>query len=307
MADPTRPLRRRAAAATETLTRIGLSRPIEAPHRAVRALLGRERDPDLTGKTVVVTGASSGIGEATAHRFAKAGAHVVLVARRLDELERVAAAIVADGGTATAITCDLSDTEAVTLLGQQVVAEHGPIAVVVNNAGHSIRRSITESFDRLHDFERTMAINYFGPVALSLAVLPSMVEAGSGRIVNVSTWGTRAPSPLFAAYTASKSAIDAFSRSANLDLNGTGVSVAAVHIPLVRTPMIAPAQSEYRGVPSLSADEAAGLVFRAAAGHAGRVEPAFVTAVALADTVAGPALERAMSRDGSAFGPKPGR
>lgn len=304
MADPTRPLRRRALAATDAIAKLGLSRPIEAPHRAVRALLGRERDPDLSGKTVVVTGASSGIGEATAHRFAKAGAHVVIVARRLEELERVAGAIAADGGSATPITCDLSDSAAVAKLGEQIVAEHGPIAVVVNNAGHSIRRSVLDSFDRFHDFERTMAINYFGPVALSLAVLPSMVEAGSGRIVNVSTWGTRAPSPLFAAYTASKAAIDAFGRNANLDLTGTGVSVTSVHIPLVRTPMIAPVQAEYRGVPSLSADEAAGLVFRAAAGNSGRVEPAFVTAVAVADTVAGPALEKAMSREGSAFAPK---
>jgi len=301
MADPTRSLRRRALSATDALARIGLSRPIEAPHRSLRALLGREPDPDLSGKTVIVTGASSGIGEATAHRFARSGAHVVLVARRLAELERVAAAITADGGAATAISCDLSDSDAVTELGARIVADYGPIAVVVNNAGHSIRRSVTESFDRLHDFERTMAINYFGPVALTLAVLPSMVQAGKGRIVNVSTWGTRAPSPLFAAYTASKAAIDAFSRNANLDLVGTGVSVTAVHLPLVRTPMIAPVQSEYRGVPSLSADEAAGLVFRAASGHAGRVEPALVTAVAVADTVAGQTLERAMTREGSAF------
>ncbi len=305
MADPTKPIRRGVLRAADAVTRAGLSRPIESPGKSVRSLLGLERDPDLSGKTVVVTGASSGIGEATAKRFAAAGAHVVLVARRAEELERVAAEIAdAHGVAATAVTCDLSDTEAVTALGERIVAEHGPIAVVVNNAGRSIRRPITESFDRLHDFERTMALNYFGPVALSLAILPSMIEAGSGRIVNVSTWGTRAPSPLFAAYTASKSALDAFGRSVNTDLSGSGVSVGSVHIPLVRTPMIVPTQGEYRGVPSLSADEAAGLVFRACAGSSSRVEPAFVTAVAVADTVAGPLLERAMAREGSAFANK---
>ncbi len=135
-------------------------------------------------------------------------------------------------------------------------------------------------------------------------VRAEMIEAGKGRIVNVSTWGTRAPSPLFAAYTASKAALDAFGRSVNTDLNGSGVSVGSVHIPLVRTPMIMPTQREYRGVPSLSADEAAGLVFRAAADSSSRVEPAFVTAVAVADTVAGPLLERAMAREGSAFSNK---
>jgi NAD(P)-dependent dehydrogenase (short-subunit alcohol dehydrogenase family) len=297
MNDPTRGLRRRAAAAGDALARAGLSRPIEAPHRTVRALLSGDRDPDLSGKLVVVTGASSGIGEATAHRFASAGATVVIVARRLPELQRVADAIAAAGGEAIAMQGDVSDTDQMTALGQEIVAEHGPVAVLINNAGRSIRRSITESYDRLHDFERTMAVNYFGPVALSLAILPSMVEAGSGRVVNVSTWGTRIPSPLFAAYTASKAAIDAFGRSASADLSGTGVTVASVHMPLVRTPMIAPAQKDYRGVPSLSADEAAGLIFRAAAGKSARVEPAFVTAVAIGDAVAGPVVERVVGKD----------
>jgi NAD(P)-dependent dehydrogenase (short-subunit alcohol dehydrogenase family) len=305
MPDPTRPLRRGLLRATDAVTRIGLSRPIEAPHKSVRALLGRESDPDMSGEVVVVTGASSGIGEATAKRFASAGAKVLLVARREDELARVASEIESAGGAATPMPCDLSDTAAVSALGERILAGHGPVSVVVNNAGRSIRRPITESFDRMHDFERTMALNYFGPVALSLAILPSMVEAGRGRIVNVSTWGTRAPSPLFAAYTASKAAIDAFGRSVTADLAGTGVSVASVHIPLVRTPMIAPAQREYRGVPSLSSEEAAGLVFRAALSKNSRVEPAFVTAVAVADTVAGPLLERAMTREGSAFSKKP--
>ena len=304
MIDPTRALRRSAAAAGDAVARAGLSRPFEAPHRSARALLGLERDPDLSGKTVVITGASSGIGEATAHRFAGAGASVVLIARRAHELQRLADAITSAGGSAIALTGDGSDTDAMTALGHQIVADHGPIAVLVNNAGRSIRRPITESYDRLHDFERTMAVNYFGPVALSLAVLPSMVEAGEGRIVNVSTWGTRVPSPLFAAYTASKAAIDAFGRSVNADLVGTGVSMASVHVPLVRTPMIAPVQKVYRGTPSLSADEAAGLIFRSAAVTTSRVEQAFLTAGAIADTLAGPALDRAMGRPSRTFSGK---
>jgi len=173
VADPTRALRRRAVQVGDAIARVGLSRPLEAPHRSVMALLGLERDPDLTGRTVVVSGASSGIGEATAKRFAKAGAHVLLVARRVEELERVAAEIAERGGSATPMPCDLSDTDAVTALGERIVAEHGPIAIVVNNAGGSIRRPITDSFDRLHDFEGTTALNYFGPVALSLAILPT--------------------------------------------------------------------------------------------------------------------------------------
>lgn len=297
MADPTRALRRRALRLTDAVARTGLSRPIETPRSAVRSLLGRLNEHGFSGQTAVVTGASSGVGEQTARRLAQAGATVVLVARREQELERVRDEIERAGGGAAVERCDLSDSDAVTGLGERLVAAHGPIDLLINNAGHSIRRPITESFDRLHDFERTMAINYFGPVALSLAILPSMLERGSGRIVNVSTWGTRIPSPQFAAYTASKAALDAFGRSVNAELHGSGVSMASVHLPLVRTPMIAPAQHEYRGMPSLSADEAAGLVLRAVPVTSGRVEPAFVTAVALADTVAGPLFERGLGRD----------
>ncbi len=299
MADPTRGLRRRALRAGDAVARIGISRPIEAPGRAALALLGRERRRDYSGQTVVVTGASSGVGEETAVHLGRAGARVVLVARRREQLERVRDRIAAAGGSAVVECCDLSNSAAASTLGERLVTEYGPVALLVNNAGHSIRRPITESFDRLHDFERTMAINYFGPVALSLAVLPSMLEQQRGRVVNVSTWGTRVPSPQFAAYTASKAALDAFGRSVNTDLHGSGVSMASVHLPLVRTPMIAPAQDEYRGMPSLSADEAARLVLRAAGETASRVEPAFVTAAAVTDAVAGGLLERAIAREGS--------
>lgn len=289
-------MKRRALAPIDAVARAAMRTPIALPmwpnpHR-------------FSDRTVLVTGASSGIGEAVARRFGTAGADVVLVARRTRELERVARAIRHEGGRAETRPCDLTDRDAVQALAGAVTGEHGPVAVLVNNAGRSIKRPLTESLGRLHDFDRTMAINYFGPVALTLALLPSMIEAGHGRVVNVSTWGTRIPSPEFAAYTASKAAIDAFGRAANAELSGTGVSVGSVHVPLVRTPMITPAQADYRGMPSLSAEEAAGLVLHAAASTRSRVEPAVVAAVSLIDAVAGGVVDRIAGRGAPARRPE---
>ena len=143
-----------------------------------------------------------------------------------------------------------------------------------------------------------------GAIRLTMGLLPHMKAHGGGHITNISSIGVQTAPPRFSAYIASKAALDAWTRVVSSEVIGDGITFTTIHMPLVRTPMIAPAQAEYRGVPSLSADEAAGLVFRAAAGNSGRVEPAFVTAVAVADTVAGPALEKAMSREGSAFAPK---
>jgi NAD(P)-dependent dehydrogenase (short-subunit alcohol dehydrogenase family) len=218
-------------------------------------------------------------------RFAQAGAHVVLVARRQEELERVQAAIEAAGGSASARVCDLSDRPSIELLVAALLAEEEPVEIVVNNAGRSIRRSILDSLDRFHDFERTMALNYYGPVALTLGLLPSMLERGSGQIINISTWGTQLPSPKYVAYAASKAALDAFSRGTDAELLGTGVTLSTVHLPLVRTPMITPALEAYKGMPSLSADEAAGLIAEAAISRSPRVEPAFVTLGHLGDAI----------------------
>ena len=161
----------------------------------------------------MVTGASSGIGEATARAVAARGARVLLVARRSEELARVAADIEAAGGTAYAWPCDLTDEAAVEDMVAGVLAEHGGVDMLVNNAGRSIRRSLALSYDRVHDVERTIAINYVAPVRLILALLPQMVERGEGHVVNILTWGVQVKAPKFAAYIASKTALDTFSGS----------------------------------------------------------------------------------------------
>ena len=273
-----RPIRGAALDLADAAARQGLKHPLLSPGRVARRLRGRDNLREaVEGKTVVVTGASSGIGEATALLFAGAGARVVLVARREEELARVQTAIEARDGVAFSYTCDLSDREAIGVLVEQLLADHGVVDVLINNAGRSIRRAIVDSFDRFHDFERTMALNYYGPVALSLGVLPGMLEQRSGQIINISTWATQLPSPLYVAYTSSKAALDAFTRGTAAEMLGTGVTLSSVHLPLVRTPMITPALDAYRGMPSLSAEEAAGLIGEAAIIRSSRVEPAFVT------------------------------
>ncbi len=266
--------------------RQGLKHPLIGPGRAVRRLFGADRLRDAVGgRTVVVTGASSGIGEATAYRFAHAGARVLLVARREEELARVAATITATGAEAHTYTCDLSEREAIEALTAELLADHGVVDILINNAGRSIRRSIVDSLDRFHDFERTMALNYYGPVALTLGLLPAMLAQDRGQIINISTWATQLPSPQYVAYTASKAALDAFTRGTAAEMLHTGVALTSVHLPLVRTPMITPALEAYRGMPSLSADEAAGLIAEAAVLRGSRVEPAFVTLGHIGDAV----------------------
>lgn len=275
---PTRRIRGAALDLADAAARQGLKHPLLSPSRLARRVRGGDRLRDAVGgKTVVVTGASSGIGEATAKQFAAAGATVILVARRDEELARVQSEIAANGGVASTYTCDLSSREAIEALVGNLLTDFGVVDIVVNNAGRSIRRSIVDSFDRFHDFERTMALNYYGPVALTLGLLPAMLEQRSGQIINVSTWATQLPSPQYVAYTASKAALDAFTRGTAAEMLGTGVTLSSVHLPLVRTPMITPALDAYRGMPSLSADEAAGLIAEAAIVRTSRVEPAFVT------------------------------
>ncbi|OLR89507.1 SDR family oxidoreductase [Actinokineospora bangkokensis] len=212
----------------------------------------------LRGRRVVVTGASSGIGRATALAAAARGAHVLLVARRQDELELVRAEITAAGGSASTHPCDLTDGDAVDAL----VKELGEVDVLVNNAGRSIRRSVHLAVDRLHDYERTMSLNYFAPLRLTLGLLPGMRARGFGRVVNVTTMGLQSDTPRFSAYLASKAALEAFGRSAGRELVGDGVTVTSVRMPLVRTPMIGPT-SLYSGLPAASPDRAARMVLRA--------------------------------------------
>jgi short-subunit dehydrogenase len=211
---------------------------------------------------VLITGASSGIGAATALAVARRKAVPLLVARRADELEEVAGLIRAEGGTAHTYPCDLTDGEAVGALLKQVLAEHDGIDVLVNNAGRSIRRSAHLSVDRLHDYERTMALNYFAPLRLVLGLLPHMRERRSGHIVNISSMGVQINTPRFSAYLASKSALDAFSRVAAGETVADGVTFTSVRMPLVRTPMIGPTKI-YDAFPAATPERAAQWVVRA--------------------------------------------
>jgi len=215
----------------------------------------------LAGQRVLVTGASSGIGEATARAVAARGATVLLVARREADLDRVAAGIRAAEGTAFCYPCDLTDDDAVGALVDKVLADHGAVDMVVNNAGRSIRRGIASSYDRMHDFRRTMEINYFAPVRLMLGLLPSMVEQQHGHVVNVLSWGVQVKAPKFAAYLASKTALDVWSRIVGRELYGAGVTFTNMRLPLVRTAMIGPTDV-YARSRALSPEQAAERIVR---------------------------------------------
>jgi acyl-CoA synthetase (AMP-forming)/AMP-acid ligase II/NAD(P)-dependent dehydrogenase (short-subunit alcohol dehydrogenase family) len=248
--------------------------------RPVRLLVGatnagisdRRLREAVRGKVVLVTGASSGIGEATARRVGSAGATVLLVARSVDRLETVAEEIAAGGGSAFVHPCDLSDTDRVAALAAEVLERHGHVDVVVNNAGISIRRWISESYDRFHDFERTINLNYLGPVRLLLALLPSMRERGSGHIVNVSTAGVDFPPMRWTAYIASKTAFETWLSGVAPEVLVDGVTVSSIHMQLVRSPMLGPFRM-WRYVPGMSTEEAAGMVARAIVDRPRRIAP----------------------------------
>jgi short-subunit dehydrogenase len=216
----------------------------------------------VKGRNVLITGASSGIGKSTAIQLGKAGATVLLVARTQAKLDEVAEEVQQDGGTAHVHICDLSDPDDVDRMANEVLAQHDRVDVLINNAGKSIRRSVDRSYHRFHDYQRTMQLNYFAPVKLILDLLPVMRENGSGHIVNISTMGLQVNTPRFAAYLASKAALDAFSRSIGPEIIGDGVHVTTVYMPLVRTPMIAPTKI-YDHFPTLSPEEAADLICEA--------------------------------------------
>jgi short-subunit dehydrogenase len=222
-------------------------------HHSLSAALG--------GKRVVVTGASSGIGRSVALKVAQAGGVPILVARSGEKLAEVLAEIESRGGSAVVHPCDLSSGADVDALIERIVGE-GPVDVLINNAGRSIRRSIAQSTDRFHDFERTMRLNYFGSLQLILGFLPSMRARRSGHVINVSSMGVQTNVPRFSAYVASKAALDAFSRVAGSELRGDDIHFTTVYMPLVRTPMIAPTKI-YDSFPALTPDEAADLVLRA--------------------------------------------
>ena len=213
----------------------------------------------VKGKVVLITGGSSGIGKATALKVAAAGAVTVIVARGEEELFATRDEILAAGGTCHAYTCDLADMGSCDALVEKVVAEHGGVDILVNNAGRSIRRSIELSYDRFHDFERTMQLNYFGSLRLIMGFMPKMTERRRGHIINISSIGVLANSPRFSAYVASKAALDAFSRCAQGELSSKGIVFTTINMPLVKTPMIAPTKM-YDSVPTLTPEEAGDLI-----------------------------------------------
>lgn len=232
----------------------------------------RHLDPDLfidrslrghvEDKVVVITGASSGIGRAAALMMANAGARVMLVARGADKLAETAAEIAAEGGKAWSYAADISDLEDCDRLIDTIIEEHGNIDVLVNNAGRSIRRSIALSYDRFHDFERTMQLNYFGSLRLIMRALPGMEKRRYGQVINISSIGVLSNAPRFSAYVASKAALDAFSRCASSEFSDSGISFTTINMPLVRTPMIAPTKI-YDNVPTISPEEAAEFIRQA--------------------------------------------
>jgi NAD(P)-dependent dehydrogenase (short-subunit alcohol dehydrogenase family) len=223
--------------------------------------LFRERSlaSSVRDKRVLITGASSGIGLETALKVGEAGGQVILVSRTREKLDEVAEQVRELGGTAHVHPADLADSDDLAQMAEEVIAEHGGVDILINNAGRSIRRSVARSYDRFHDYERTMQLNYFGALKLILAFLPGMRERKDGHIVNISSIGVQTNTPRFSAYVASKAALDAFSRCAAPEAVADGIKFTTVYMPLVRTPMIAPTDI-YKAFPTLSPDEAALMI-----------------------------------------------
>ncbi len=244
----------------------------------------------VAGKTVLVTGASYGVGEATARKLAAAGATVIVVARSADKLDDLVAAITAGGGHAVAHPADLTDQEAVAALVDEIDRRHGALDIVVSNAGKSLRRSLHQQYERPQDFQRTIDINYLGPIRLLLGVLPAMRAHGGGHIVNVSSVGVRVPpGPQWGAYQASKGAFDRWLRSVAPELHADGVDVTSIYFALIRTRMIEPTPM-LRSLPGLTADQAADVVAKAILERPRVIAPPWTFAVEVASVLlAGPA------------------
>jgi NAD(P)-dependent dehydrogenase (short-subunit alcohol dehydrogenase family) len=248
----------------------------------------RNLDPELfidhtlkgqvSGKVVLITGGSQGIGLASAHKIAAAGAITVIAARDQDKLDiaqkeiETALGANANGGKVVAISADLSSMESCDRLVARLVKDYGGVDVLVNNAGRSIRRGIEASYDRFHDFERTMQLNYFGCLRVTLGLLPHMAAKKKGHIVNVSTLGVLTNAPRFSAYVASKAALDAWTRCAASEYIDVGVTFTTINMPLVRTAMIAPTKI-YNNIPTLAPEEAADMVVDAIINKPVRIAP----------------------------------
>lgn len=225
----------------------------------------------LADRHIVITGASSGIGRSTAIRVADMGALVILLARNEEQLMATVNEIRSRGGLAFGYVCDVTDADAVDATITRILAEHDHVDMLVNNAGRSIRRSLARSTDRFHDFERTMAVNYFGAVRMTMGLLPQMRARRFGHVVNISSASVQSHVPRFAAYVASKSALDGFSEVAAAELLHEGITFTTIHLPLVDTPMISPSDGYHAG-PITSPETAAAMVTRALAKRPRRID-----------------------------------
>jgi short-subunit dehydrogenase len=215
----------------------------------------------LSQRTMLVTGASSGIGRATALLAARAGAELVLVARSTDSLTELVQEIEKIGSRARAYPADLASQTSSDALLAQLASDKVAVDVLINSAGRSIRRLVADASDRVHDYERTIAINYIGAVRLTLGLLPGMRERKRGHVINVSSSGVLVGAPMFSAYIASKAALDSFTRIAATEARGHGIRFTNIHMPLVRTPMVMPTPVYHRA-PALTVEQAADLVLR---------------------------------------------
>ena len=232
----------------------------------------RNLDPDLfidhtlrgqvAGKVVLITGGSSGIGLAAAHKIAEAGAVTIICGRDEDKLAEAKKEITDRGFDCITYQADVADMADCDRFVQVLLDNHGKVDVLVNNAGRSIRRAIESSYDRFHDFERTMQLNYFGCLRLTMGLLPTMIAQKRGHIINISSIGVLTNAPRFSAYVASKAALEAWTRCASSELSDVGIKFTTINMPLVRTPMIAPTKI-YQNVPTLAPEEAADMIAEA--------------------------------------------
>ena len=225
---------------------------------------------NVAGKVVIITGGGTGIGLATAIRLGEAGAKVILSGRTLETLADAKLQVEKVGGEAYIYSCDISHMEACDAFLAQVKADHGQVDILINNAGRSIRRAVEQSYDRFHDFERTMQLNYFGCLRMSLGVLPGMSERRSGHIINISSMGVVGPPARFSAYIASKSALEGWSRCAEAEFCDRNIHFTNINMPLVRTPMIGPTKV-YDVAPTLSPEQAADMVVDAVINKPSRI------------------------------------
>ena len=262
------------------------------------AVQGRTLHDAVEGTITLITGGSSGIGEAAAKKIAGAGGEVVLVARTQENLDKVADEIRSSGGTAHVYACDLTDMDAIAAMADTVLADLGGVDMLVNNAGKSIRRSLALSYDRIHDYQRTMQLNYLGAVQLILKFIPGMRERGFGHIINVSSVGVQTRAPRFGAYIASKAALDSLCDALQAEVVNDDVKFTTVHMALVRTPMISPTKM-YDKFPALTPDQAAGVITDAIVHRPRRASSPFGQFAAVADALNPAVMDRLRNR---AFG-----